>query len=648
MIMKGLKSKIRELLSAEAGGQTLIFLGQTACLAELDDILSHLDGCLNSVFRLVSFDVELTGLFEGLDTVYAHDYLGREDCAQIDDFLFRGLGRSWYLDKAFSGGNFSLDELKVLGRCAEYNYYGDDFIFPLKYAEAMRRIFSDRKPERVIIIEDRTLLYDIASIFAKDYGCRVIRVRPSAYFMLVGLIKRAANLFKAALVDLGIIFLDGFVRLIVISSRRFEGRVIVDHRLYGDFCNGRLEKRILICPFEKGLKLRLKLVAKGLFYLPMRPPLLFERFLHAGTSFRLVAEWRRCGRKNDFQDIFRHRGVPLWRVFKKYFGRLFSVVFPRVRDNIAYFRRFALKRHPRLVIMRSDLKELERSIVEACGQANIPSLVVQLGVIGNRNMSDTLLADMTAVWGQATREWFRQFGYPQNRFRVTGNPSYDQLYQRIASGRQQERRRTVLESLKLDPGLKTIVFLTASNYLHGTSFAIVDEMTIILREALKALKSLATVQLVVKLHPYDPRLLLYRKIIEKNGLAGRAVAVKDCNTYEIIEASDAAIMRCSSTGLASLILGKPLISVMLFKGEFLNVPYAEEGAAIGVKDAGQIAKAIGDALFDQETRRRLERGRANFIFNYAYKIDGRATRRVEELADALMNKRDEFHAQENR
>lgn len=639
MVEHYLKQKIKKYLCASDNQNTLVFLGQTQYPEAVGRALSQARKSGGIKFSLFSFDLELGESFFGLGAVYIHDYLSREDCFGIDDFLFKKLGRNWFLDKSFSPASFSRRELQTLGKCAEYNYYTDELIFPVKYAEAMRKIFIEHKPERVVIIEERKFLADIAALFLPSHDFKVFRVGLPAHLEAAGLIRRMAGVLKSAMADLGIIFLDSLVSALLRYSRSFKGRIVIDHRLYKDFCHGPLKERLLIFPFEKGLKLRVQMAAKGLLYLPMRTPCCFERLLQGLRFFRYKRDWIRISSNKDFQNIFSYKEIRLWNIFEKYIARLFLVNFPRIKTNSEIFQRFASKNKTKLAIMRSDLKELERTIVEACRPLDIPSLVIQLGVIGNRNMSDTLLADTTAVWGRATIDWFKQFGYPEERFAVTGNPAYDQLHLRISSSGRDGARRNILSKLRLNPDLKTIVFLTSSNYLHGTSFVIADEMTIILKEILKAMRSLSGTQLIVKLHPYDPRLSLYRNTIEKYGLENRAIAVKDFNTYDIIEAGDLAVMRCSSTGLAALILDKPLISVMLFKGDFVNIPYAEDGAAIGVKKVEEIAEAINAGLYDQKIREELRAKRKQFVFNYAYQVDGQATGRVEELAESLINRK---------
>ncbi len=61
------------------------------------------------------------------------------------------------------------------------------------------------------------------------------------------------------------------------------------------------------------------------------------------------------------------------------------------------------------------------------------------------------------------------------------------------------------------------------------------------------------------------------------------------------------------------------------------MPYASSGAAIGVYREEDIAPAMRDALYNEEARQRLAVNRKKFVYDYAYKQDRQASKRVAKL-----------------
>jgi hypothetical protein len=80
---------------------------------------------------------------------------------------------------------------------------------------------------------------------------------------------------------------------------------------------------------------------------------------------------------------------------------------------------------------------------------------------------------------------------------------------------------------------------------------------------------------------------------------------------------------------------KPVVTINL-SGEPVPVPYATEGAAIGVYHYQDIEPAILKALYDEETRSRLKVGRDEFVRNWAGEPDGKASQRIVTLMKEMM------------
>ena len=618
------------------GDKVAIFIGKSTDLNRVASILKGVCRQNKGNFSLTSFDVELPDYFQDLNIRidYSWDYLSKEDCLDIDNFFFRKLTRSWFLK--IPQEYLEENKKNLIGKCTEYSLITFNIVTLIKYIEVIRKVFVNYKPTKLLIVEDAPFLANIVKLFNKIYRFEFLRINPQLYPFLKRL-KTFSKKIKVFFVDLVILLMDFFVLRSLFLFKKFENKIIIDYRLYKKFAQTQLKQKLLVCPFEKGLKVRLEMLSKGLFYLPVRVISCFDLFLQGNKLFKNIDNWNKTRARTDIKIIFKYKDIVFWDAVEKYISQIFLINFPRVAANIDTFQKVAQRKNVKLVIMRNDTKEVERSLIEACRPLKIPTLVTQHGITGDINFSDVLGADMTAVWGKAAIDWFRQFGYQDSRFTVTGNPMYDELYHKVSAKHQDITKKKICQKLSLDSSKKIITFCTSSSYAWATSSNQDYEMNIAIRAILNTLKTLADTQLIIKLHPYDVSLDVYKTIIKSLDLNTKVVMVREFNTFDILEASDLVIMKYSSTGLEALILDKPLVDLMLQKVITVKIPYAEEGVAIGVRKIEEIGLAIKDGLYNERIRENLRLNRKKFVLDYAYKIDGQATKRVEELIHKLAN-----------
>ena len=79
--------------------------------------------------------------------------------------------------------------------------------------------------------------------------------------------------------------------------------------------------------------------------------------------------------------------------------------------------------------------------------------------------------------------------------------------------------------------------------------------------------------------------------------------------------------------MEAAILGKPLVTIN-FTGGPDHAPYADGGAALGVRAAADLVPAIRRILSDPQIQRGLEAGRARFLADTFVARDGLAARRA--------------------
>ena len=147
------------------------------------------------------------------------------------------------------------------------------------------------------------------------------------------------------------------------------------------------------------------------------------------------------------------------------------------------------------------------------------------------------------------------------------------------------------------------------------------------RQVCKAVKSISGLQLVIKTHPAEYLIKNYQQIIKKSGVHG--ILTKKY-LYPLIKGCSAMITVSSTTGLETLIIGKPLITINL-SGKPDAMPYAKSGSAVGVYRPEDIKPAIKSVLEDKDVKEKLAKKAKLFIYDLCYKMDGKASARIVNL-----------------
>jgi len=253
--------------------------------------------------------------------------------------------------------------------------------------------------------------------------------------------------------------------------------------------------------------------------------------------------------------------------------------------------------------------------------ARIPSLLLlHVGMIGRNYECPRFLVDKIAVTGEFAKDILIKCGVDENRLVVTGRPTYDLLMRAEEHFDEDE----IYRSLGLDPTRRIVVY-TTENLPQGESKSMVYAIC-------KATKEFSGLQFVIKVHPSELDLLLYQRVTKNVGVD--ALITRDANIYEVLYVSDIVITGFSATALDAMMLDKPVITVN-FTGMEDPLPFAESGAAIGVYDERDLIQAIERGLCDEEVREKLRKAREKFIYEHAYKKDGKSAERVVGLIEQM-------------
>jgi spore coat polysaccharide biosynthesis predicted glycosyltransferase SpsG len=290
--------------------------------------------------------------------------------------------------------------------------------------------------------------------------------------------------------------------------------------------------------------------------------------------------------------------------------------------DIIYLEREIKAKSPDIICPMPDGYFLQQMASALAKKYNIPTLACSAAIeTGNaRAFMRHLRADKVAAMGQVIKNIYTESGTTPDRIVVTGVAHFDLLF-----NRSKEQDKQVLLGSDIEPGKRTILFTTDNISLSETQRMLTGVIDAVLK--------MNDIQLVIKVHPSED-MGPHRAMAEKYR-DSRVHVVKDTDLYALISNCELLITKFSTTALEAMMVGKPVVTINL-SGHPTPVPYAEEGAAIGVYRYEDIEQAIVKTLYDEETRSKLKAGRDRFVRNWAGEPDGKAAQRIVTLMKEMM------------
>jgi len=297
---------------------------------------------------------------------------------------------------------------------------------------------------------------------------------------------------------------------------------------------------------------------------------------------------------------------------KQNLSYLFLIYFPEMIRYIEIINNMLSVEKPRLFVVMNEITTIGNIAAHIAKQKGIKTLCIQHGAMGNASGFTPVSADKIAVWGGNSKKSLINRNTPKEKIIITGAPQFDNL-----TGFNAKMEEDIKKEINLDPSKKYILFTTQT-------LPYVEEAV---RCVCKAVKSIPSLQLVIKTHPSEYSTKKYEKIIKESGVDG--ILTKKY-LHPLIKGCNAMLTVASTTGLEALIMGKPLITINL-SGKPDIMPYAESGAAIGVYNPGDVKQVIKSVLEKKEIREKLAKKAKKFIYDQCYKMDGKASERIVSL-----------------
>lgn len=550
-----------------------------------------------------------------LNVQSSEDFLSKEDYENIDNAVFQHLSKTWVHYQ-----NATHYEEIPLGNMVEYDF--QKYLTPrIKNIEVIRKILSQKKIHQIVIIDDVGELKDIKETLGTFFKIPVFTASfQREFFPWVKALEMAKSTLAYFLSEI-------FARKALkhLYSKKIDKALLVDSRLYPYFNKENKSDGIFIsCLLEEGTRVRFSLQKKIKFYLSFH---VSRRKKYKAHWERYEKLWEALSMSCDFKALFTYYDIPIWHLVQKKISEYFIYSFPRMISNIYFLEEFFQKKNIKCVILRNDHKEFEKTLIYAARRFQIPSLVLQHGILAETNGHHVLLADWFLAWGKASQEWYQKMGNLDQKVIVTGNLRFDHF----PKWKPLMSKEIFYHKFKLNLEKKIILFVT-QQINKFSSFWTEDLFHMKAEIILKTLSRFSSenfghCQLVIKVDPYES-ISPYHDLIRKNtSLDVDSTALKDVDLYTLLFFSDMVITLDSTVALEAMFFDKPVIVFNLTQRPD-RVPYAAKRAALGVYKKEDLSFAIEKILYDEESKRQMTMGQKEFIEQYAYRLDGNSIDRV--------------------
>jgi hypothetical protein len=267
-----------------------------------------------------------------------------------------------------------------------------------------------------------------------------------------------------------------------------------------------------------------------------------------------------------------------------------------------------------LTIMSIHTGDGMDSALNLIARANrIPSFTLQHSIISDSAVFCYLpiLATKKFVWGNATLEWYKKYGFPESRVAVIGSPRFDVIFNQKWCNKEK-----LCQMLGITPSHKVMIYATGTD--RDTIVPII----------LNGLANIPDLFLVLLLAPSEvPAISQYEQLV-----AGypncKVVRFGHISLYDALSGADFFITHCSTAALEAMLFKLPVITVEPYPFYF---SFGDLGASLRVTNSAELNQALIRLLSDETFRANTIGQYQQFISHYCIP-DGLASQRLfEEL-----------------
>ncbi|HBF36355.1 MAG TPA: hypothetical protein DDW50_03455 [Firmicutes bacterium] len=260
------------------------------------------------------------------------------------------------------------------------------------------------------------------------------------------------------------------------------------------------------------------------------------------------------------------------------------------------------------------------SALNLIARANrIPSLTLQHGLIFDRDLfcHTPINATKKMVWGNANREWYQKYGFPESRTSVIGSPRFDTIFNRKWCGKEK-----LHQILGIEPAQKIMVYAT------GT------EMSTIVPIILNGLAAIPDLFLILSLHPSETPIISQYQQLTAGYFNCKVVRFGQISLYDSLSGADFFVTHCSTAALEAMLFKLPVITVEPSSSTCFS--YGDLGASIRVSNSDELNQVVSRLIGDATYRANAVTQYQKFLSHYCIP-DGTASKRLFEQVEHVCN-----------
>ena len=333
--------------------------------------------------------------------------------------------------------------------------------------------------------------------------------------------------------------------------------------------------------------------------------------------------WVQQKRDNDYQAIFRIKGISIFNEIFPYLDEIVLSEFPKSIIQIDTLIEFFTYYNVKLVVVYDDVDQRQRILVDTANKNGIDTLLIQHGLDADPNIQDKLRARILILWGDYDRDVSIREGVPGKNIFVTGSPYFDDLKDKLVEGKTQRK------PCEGHPKILVITHTENRKSAFGEKCRPENYITTVL-DAIDKLDFKTEVK--VKIHPSES--IDYYNEVVRDILKENVMLFKGGNLPELLSWSDIVILPDSTVVFEANIMGCRIISLNLSKQPFVP-PLDGSTEILSVRDSISLAEGIS-RLWNEVKNETYKKNVPTYkIDRYMGKVDGNSTERVYKVIEKL-------------
>jgi hypothetical protein len=347
----------------------------------------------------------------------------------------------------------------------------------------------------------------------------------------------------------------------------------------------------------------------------------------------------KISKEKKFLENFYFEGENLWKLYEDRIRIIFSDLFPLIANYMDSISFKIEKLKPSAVCVMEDVSCLPKIMVYLANNKNIPTFVMQYG-LNSEEIPESFWPSESKyklLWGNADKRFFIKKGAKSKDIFVVGEPRFNNYNSKFNLTKEEFFKKLDIPLNKkiLTYMSQYIAFDRVRTFYPGIHF-LPKEYIETINLLFKVISKTEDVYLIFSFRRgSDDRKMveaISRKYLLKNI---RFVDPNEISAKDRINLSDAVITSWSTTGMESMILGKPLIvKKMKFREDVVD--FLRYGAGYGFSNEEELKKILSN-LNKISTNKKYQKNQETYLKDRLFNI-GNSNSSPFDVVDKIISK----------